>query len=336
MESPLVSVVVPVYKVEPYIERCIESIIHQTYSNLEILLVDDGSPDKSGFICDQFAKRDHRIKVFHKSNGGPSDARNYALDRLTGDYVAFVDSDDWIEPDMYEVLVKNAMEHNADVCVCGFYVDYAEVEENAIVTKKTRILDSKEALRELVAGGVNDMMCNKLWRRRLFDHIRFPYGLLCEEDTAILWKLFLKVNTVLCVPGSYYHYMQTANSRIHTFTVGMVAQRWIVAKERCDALVVLDPEFFSICLPRLASVIARAWRWCYSSPSEERAKYKDVYADMNRFVRAHFREIMDVKCSFAIKICIIFARYNNTLSYAVTYWLNQLYRARHAHKLHGE
>ena len=94
MESPLVSVVVPVYKVEPYIERCIESIIDQTYSNLEILLVDDGSPDKSGFICDQFAKRDHRIKVFHKSNGGPSDARNYALDRLTGDYVAFADSDD--------------------------------------------------------------------------------------------------------------------------------------------------------------------------------------------------------------------------------------------------
>ena len=118
MENPLVSVVVPVYKVESYIERCIESVIHQTYSNLEILLVDDGSPDRCGFICDQFAKRDYRIKVFHKNHGGLSDTRNYALDRLTGDYVAFVDSDDWIEPDMCEVLVKNAIENDADICVC--------------------------------------------------------------------------------------------------------------------------------------------------------------------------------------------------------------------------
>ena len=334
MESPLVSVVVPVYKVEPYIERCIESIIHQTYSSLEILLVDDGSPDKSGFICDQFAKRDHRIKVFHKSHGGLSDTRNYALDRLTGDYVAFVDSDDWIEPDMYEVLVKNAMEHNADVCVCGHYVDYAEVEENAIVAKKLRILNGKDALREILAVGSNEYMWNKLWRASLFDNIRLPYSPLCESSIA--WKLFLKADAVLLVPGCYYHYMQTANSIIHTVAVASMADRWIVEKERFDELVAHDPELFSIYLPKLTWAIARAWRWCYSSPSEERAKYKDVYADMNRFVRAHFREIMDAKCSFATKICIIFARYNNTLSYAVTYWLNQLYRARHAHKLHGE
>ena len=334
MENPLVSVVVPVYKVESYIERCIESVIHQTYSNLEILLVDDGSPDRCGFICDQFAKRDYRIKVFHKNHGGLSDTRNYALDRLTGDYVAFVDSDDWIEPDMCEVLVKNAIENDADICVCGHYVDFVEVEENVIVTKKMRILNGKEALQEILAVGNNEYMWNKLWRARLFDNVRLPYGGLCESPIA--WKLFLKANAVLLVPGCYYHYMQTANSIIHNVTVASMVDRWIVEKERFDAVVAHDPEFFSIYLPKLTWAIARAWRWCYSSPSGDRAKYKDVYGDMSRFVRAHFREIMATKCSFATKICIVFAHYNNTLSYAVTYWLNQLYRARYAHQLYGE
>lgn len=119
MSNPLISVIVPVYKAEPYLQRCVDSIRNQTYSNLEIILVDDGSPDRCGEMCDAFAKEDKRIRVFHKENGGQSSARNLGLNNMTGTYVGFVDSDDWIEPDMYEHLHDILVTHNAQISCCG-------------------------------------------------------------------------------------------------------------------------------------------------------------------------------------------------------------------------
>ena len=119
MNKPLISVIVPVYKVEKYLERCVKSICAQTYQNLEIVLVDDGSPDQCGEMCDMFAKQDSRIRVVHKENGGLSDARNAGLDVMTGDYVGFVDSDDWIEPDMYQVLYERLIKEKAEISCCG-------------------------------------------------------------------------------------------------------------------------------------------------------------------------------------------------------------------------
>ena len=110
-----ISVVVPVYNVEEYLDQCVESLVGQTYKNLEVILVDDGSPDNCPAMCDEWAERDNRIKVIHKENGGVSSARNAALDIASGDYIGFVDSDDWIEPDMYEILIKNAKKYDADI-----------------------------------------------------------------------------------------------------------------------------------------------------------------------------------------------------------------------------
>ena len=120
----VISVIVPVYKVEQYLPQCIESIINQTYRNLEIILIDDGSPDNCGKICEEYAQKDKRIKVFHKKNGGLSDARNYGIARASGEYLAFVDSDDWIEPDMYEVLVNWIEDHQTDIVSCGFFLSF--------------------------------------------------------------------------------------------------------------------------------------------------------------------------------------------------------------------
>ena len=124
MENYKISVIVPVYKVESYLEQCISSIIKQTYKNLEIILVNDGSPDNCGKLCDIYAKKDSRIKVIHKKNGGLSDARNVALDIATGDYIGFVDSDDWININMYEVLINEAKNEDADIVECKFYSAY--------------------------------------------------------------------------------------------------------------------------------------------------------------------------------------------------------------------
>ena len=121
--NPKISVIVPVYKVEKYLDRCVESIVNQTYKNLEIILVDDGSPDNCPVMCDEWAEKDERIRVIHKENGGLADARNAGMNIATGDYIGFVDSDDWIEPNMYEVLLKNALKYDADISRCGLSVN---------------------------------------------------------------------------------------------------------------------------------------------------------------------------------------------------------------------
>ena len=129
--NSLISVIVPIYKVEKYLRKCVESILSQTHTNLEIILVDDGSPDNCGAICDEYAKQDARIKVIHKPNGGLSDARNAGLDIMTGEYVAFVDSDDWIGPRMYETLLQMLKLFQADIAIGGVA---DELEQNGKVT----------------------------------------------------------------------------------------------------------------------------------------------------------------------------------------------------------
>ena len=128
--QPKISVIVPVYKVEKFLDRCVESIVGQTYENLEIILVDDGSPDNCPSMCDKWAEKDSRIKVIHKENGGVSSARNAALDAATGDFIGFVDSDDWIEPDMYESLMMRIDETGKDIAVCSYYSIEVSGERN--------------------------------------------------------------------------------------------------------------------------------------------------------------------------------------------------------------
>ena len=119
MEKPLISVVVPVYNVEKYLEQCVNSIINQTYDNLEIILVNDGSKDKSPYLCDELAKKDSRISVIHKENGGPAETRNVGTEKASGEYIAFVDSDDWIHPKYIEILYNNLKENNAEISICN-------------------------------------------------------------------------------------------------------------------------------------------------------------------------------------------------------------------------
>lgn len=130
--QPKISVIVPVYKVENFLDRCVESIVGQTYENLEIILVDDGSPDNCPSMCDKWAEKDRRIKVIHKENGGVSSARNAALDIVSGDYIGFVDSDDWIDPGMYEFLYENSQKYDADISYCGTFYNYEDGTQVAI------------------------------------------------------------------------------------------------------------------------------------------------------------------------------------------------------------
>lgn len=209
----LISVIVPVYKVEQYLSRCIDSIIHQTYQHLEIILVDDGSPDRCGEICDEYAKRDNRIKVIHKENGGLSDARNVALDAMTGDYVMFVDSDDWIDSETCESVLNQALKHQTDIVVFGLSGIDSSGKVSKTVFRLKGEMSKSMGMRSLILNdkSIGNYVCNKIFKSSLFEEVRFPKGYM-YEDQGTTYKLFHNASSIFVVPVSFYNYYKRSDS----------------------------------------------------------------------------------------------------------------------------
>ncbi|MBS4212689.1 glycosyltransferase [Neobacillus rhizophilus] len=211
-----ISVIVPVYNVEKYLSKCINSIINQTYTNLEIILVDDGSTDNSGDICDCYASKDTRIKVIHKENGGLSDARNMGLGVATGGYVNFIDSDDYIHEKFHEVLMKLISSHNADIAQCDYLKIYEETDPEISDIgnnqfEKVTVLNNIEALNQLYNNLIKGVVWNKLYKRDLFKDIRFPKGKIHEDDFTT-YKLLFNSNKIIITSYQLYYYLQRSNS----------------------------------------------------------------------------------------------------------------------------
>ncbi len=219
MTEPLISVIVPVYKVEDYLIKCVDSIRNQTYQNLEILLVDDGSPDGCGQMCDELALQDNRIKVIHKANGGLSSARNAGLDAMTGAYVGFVDSDDWIDPQMYEALLSQMEKHGAKMGVGGIAMEFPGRTQSwnpcAKEQDPIRVLSRLEALQEVTRQLViSNSVCDKLFAAELFKDIRMTEGII-HEDMEIMHLLLEQSEQVVYVPRLFYHYLMREESITH-------------------------------------------------------------------------------------------------------------------------
>lgn len=212
-EDKKVSIIVPVFNVKNYIKRCIESIINQTYSNIEIILVDDGSTDNSGNICDEYAKKDKRVKVIHKNNGGLSSSRNVGINISSGKYLCFIDSDDYIENDMIEYLYRGMKKYDVDIVSCGFSNIYTNGNKECITIPKEDIIYSKkEALDiHLLSGYIDDITCNKMFKKELYENIRYPEGYL-YEDMITTYKLIDKANKVALCPESKYNYCRRWDS----------------------------------------------------------------------------------------------------------------------------
>ena len=214
MSKPLISVIVPVYNVEKYLGKCVDSILAQTYENLEIILVEDGTRDGCGAICDAYAAKDPRVRVIHKENGGLSSARNAGMDIARGEYFGFVDSDDWIEPETYETLLNLAEKYDADL-VSGSRYDVAEPTGERTLGlhhEKEECISAMEMLgRVFVWDGCDSAAWDKLYRRHLFADIRYPLGMY-SEDIAIFYKLMEKANRVALCPKPLYNYLHRENS----------------------------------------------------------------------------------------------------------------------------
>lgn len=214
---PLISVIIPVYNIKEYLPRCVHSVTAQTYSNLEILLIDDGSTDGTGQLCDELAGEDSRIRVFHKPNGGSSSARNLGLSAMEGEYVGFVDSDDYIEPDMYEKLFQGMTAAKAGIAQIGRdEIDEAGnvLPDICIPPEKPEFQESPVFFRELLMHRGDCSFCTKLIRSDLMKGRRFPEGKL-NEDFWLLIQMLPKAEGVLSLPGYKYHvfYRIGSNSR---------------------------------------------------------------------------------------------------------------------------
>ena len=203
--TPKISVIVPVYKAEAYLHRCVDSLLAQTFQDFEILLVDDGSPDKSGEICDEYAKMDTRVLVFHKENGGVSSARQCGMDHAQGEYTIHADPDDWVDPTMLEELYKKAKEEDADMVICDFYEE--RKNKTIYVRQQPSSLDHETVLCELFQQ-LHGSCCNKLVRRACYREfgVRFPKELSYREDLFTNACLTSHQIKVVYLPKGYYHY----------------------------------------------------------------------------------------------------------------------------------
>ena len=218
--NPLISVVVPVYNVEKYLDRCITSIVEQTYENLEIILVDDGSPDNSGAICDNWAKKDSRIKVFHKENGGAGDTRNYGVEKATGEYIAFVDSDDVIAPNYFEILYSNLVKYNADISCCDYFEFFDDQQitfNNDQSSRSIQVMSGYDACKKMIDSTVTIVLvspCCKISKSKIIKNNPFPTGHACEDEVASC-KYYYYSNKVVLSNAKLYAYYQHPSSVMH-------------------------------------------------------------------------------------------------------------------------
>ena len=207
----MISVIVPVYNVEKYLERCVKSIVAQTYKDLEILLIDDGSTDKSGKMCDDFQQTDSRIKAFHKQNGGLSDARNYGIEHSAGEFISFVDSDDYIDEKMLETLHRLITENDADLAVCSAMDVFEGKEVTQVKEIKEFNLNKVESYKYMLRGDGIPSACNKLYKRQTVGDVKFPVGKL-YEDGFFTPQILKKVEKTAVTSKPMYYYFRRADS----------------------------------------------------------------------------------------------------------------------------
>ncbi|WP_420067796.1 glycosyltransferase family 2 protein [Streptococcus suis] len=252
MNKPLISIIVPVHNVETYLDQCIHSVLNQTYSNWELLLINDGSTDSSGTICDDYAKGDERIRVIHKNNGGLSDARNAGIDNCTGEYITFLDSDDGIREDFLETCLTTAIQHDVDIVIGHFFIwdenqqtFYYFVEQSQKDT--IELISAQEALnRQVVWKNFNTapfvVAWGKVFKATLFNTIRFPKGKVFEDEYTI-HKALLKSDSVALINKEFYMYRRHGNSIMTSdFSLSKVLNNIEALEERIVDLVLAKKD----------------------------------------------------------------------------------------------
>lgn len=287
--NALISVIVPIYNVEKYLSQCVNSLINQTYKNLEIILVDDGSLDNSGKICDEFSEIDSRIIVIHKENNGLSSARNAGLKIAKGNFIGFVDSDDWLDENMYEILFKLIKDNDSDISCCKFFktADSEEkvpVIDNEIIQSFNNIDGLNNFYTDLYTQTV--VAWNKLYKRNLFDNVTYPTGKI-HEDEGTTYKLFYKANKITYTNKPLYYYRTTPNS--------ITTRKF--NKKRLDIIDVYDEKIKFIRSINNSAIYSKTLKWylftlinCYFECSDNMENNEKYLASIKNKISETYRE----------------------------------------------
>lgn len=285
--APLLSVIVPVYNVENYLSRCVDSILNQTYPHMEVILVDDGATDTSGMICDGYAEKDSRVKVIHKENGGLSSARNAGLDICQGEYVAFVDSDDWIEADAYEKMLALAKEMDVKLVCAGRYdvSDRTGEKKVGLCPPKTERISSEELVGRIFTWNQCDSSaCDKLYHRTLLQNWRFPVGKVCE-DVPVMYRIILQTEWVAVYDQPVYNYFHRHGS----ITTASVSDKTFHFVGHTEAIYPYICQHHPAIADQARYLRIRALAYsCLiidASGAETRKKYGHIYRDSQRELR---------------------------------------------------
>lgn len=280
---PRISIIVPVYKAEAYLHRCIDSLLVQTFTDFEVILIDDGSPDKSGAICDTYAKCDERVRVIHQANGGVSAARQKGQDEAIGEYTIHADPDDWVEPTMLEELYQKAKEEDADMVICDYYVNNGERQR--LVKQRPSKLDSKTVLRELFQQ-LHGSCCNKLVRRVCYSN----YGVRFQSDMSLCEDLYVNVALlqnnlrIAYLAKAFYHYVQIDTSITNRITPQRIEYLFFL-KDKFSNLIESESDK-KIAMQSFDCSIVRYYFWGHILTDKEFqakcGKYKKTVLRRNR------------------------------------------------------
>ena len=281
-----ISVIVPVYNMQNFLSQCIESIINQTYENLEIILVDDGSTDGSSKICDEYAQKDKRVTVIHKENGGLSDARNFGLAVATGDYISFVDSDDYIHPQMYEILLYFAKKENSDMVTCAYERDDESIFQTKIVISDimSACFDGHRNFDQII-DFANVVAWCRLYKKTVFDGITFPVGKL-HEDEYTIHRILYKCKNVVCLREKLYFYRRNNNSITSTLTERHIHDALNAFEDRID--FALEHNWLEL----LPSALRRYPEYCFYAYNTIKEQKDKNYLCILKKIRQNLKNII--------------------------------------------
>lgn len=318
----MISVIVPIYNSEPYIHQCIDSIISQEYRDLEIILIDDGSSDNCGKICDEYAKVDKRIRVFHTENQGLSAARNLGLKEARGEYIGYVDSDDWIEPDMYNILYKAIIEYSADISMCCMMQEY---EDKVIRIERNReVFVGTETLEGLLIGTISNVFWNKLFERRVLLGVTCPEG-KNYEDLAVMHIILSRSKKAVLLHNIEYHHRVWEGSITQSFSISNMID--CVEAKISRYLYIKNKEFtlFHNCEGKMIQSIAmsysKIWRCLYDFTKTERQAYQRELVELFKLQHDLFDMIDKRLWPEWLKISLLLSNNNITL-----FFQNRVYR----------
>lgn len=301
-----VSVIIPVYKVEKYLSDCIISIVNQTYTDLEILLIDDGSPDQCGKICDEWAQKDSRIRVIHTENHGLSSARNLGVANASGEYVVFVDSDDWLSPEYVEKLHEQMVGNSADLVMCGSRSEWQDNSKPAahLPTEKKVLTAAEFSHSFLVYLGAYSVVWNKMYRRELLNSVEFVKGKYFE-DTYFIGEILQKVDKIAFIPDELYHYRMRKSSIINKDRLELCEYMQGAVRH----LVQLYQEDAYSCYLAEKLLYTQMLIYYVDSPQEKKMQWKKELSKQRKklwrssFVNMKFRMKMVITALFPIMYC---------------------------------